>query len=110
MHSNHAKRNHIRQSSKNISKSDRKEIRIGDKSCAASSLNMNMHYVRNMERSNITSIFSERQIRYICDDIFPSSNDNNGEHFKNADIDNIYSYLRDIRYPHVSLLQKVVEK
>ena len=58
-HRNHAKRNHIRQSSKNITASDRNSIRTGGKSCAATSINMNMHYIRNMERSNSVSILSQ---------------------------------------------------
>ena len=106
-HKNHTKRNFIRTSSKNITSSDCKSIRIGDKSCAASSINMNMHYIRNIERSNNPSILSQRQIHYICEDVYPSSKEDRGTKIS-GNIDNIYKYLQEIRYPHVSLLQKVV--
>ena len=107
-HKNHAKRDHIRVSSRNVTGSDRKEIRIGGSACAASSVGMNMHYQRTKDRNNTASILSRRQIRYICDDIFPSSKDKCGMKNSMGEIDNLYEYLKEVEYPHVSLLQKVV--
>ena len=62
-----------------------------------------MHYIRTKERTKTGAVLSPCQVRYICDDIFPSTNEILSE--IGGEIDNLYKYLREINYPHVSLLQ-----
>ena len=55
--------------------SDRKEIRIGDAACTASSVRMNIHSTRTKAHTKTGTVLSPCQVCYICDDIFPSTNE-----------------------------------